>query len=84
MVARRGARRCINLACEENAAGGDYCSECEKRTDVQRDHNMRRKQIDDLWSAVLSSAGVVPMRQRNRGYDKLPFGPGEGGVRRAV
>ncbi len=54
MVVRRGADRCLNLACERPAGAGDYCRGCASDADVQRDHNLRRKAIDELWTAVLS------------------------------
>lgn len=54
MVVRRGADRCLNLGCRQAAGAGDYCLACATDADVQRDHNLRRKAIDELWTAVLS------------------------------
>lgn len=53
MVVRRGAGRCLNLGCQQAAGAGDYCLACATNADVQRDHNLRRKAIDELWIAVL-------------------------------
>lgn len=54
MVVRRGAGRCINLECERPSGPGDYCRGCASDPDVQRDHNLRRKTIGELWTAVLA------------------------------
>ncbi len=55
MVARRGSGHCINLECPL-AAGDDtdYCAGCAVDADIQRDHNLRRKAIDEVWTAALA------------------------------
>lgn len=32
------------------------------------------------YMSLADGVGVVPEQYRNKGYDKLPFGPGEGGI----
>lgn len=55
MVARRGSGHCINLECSLAADDdSDYCAGCAVDPDIQRDHNLRRKAIDELWTAVLA------------------------------
>jgi hypothetical protein len=35
---------------------------------------------DDEYMSLAAGVGIIPEAQRNRGYDKLSFGPGEGGL----
>lgn len=35
---------------------------------------------DNEYMSLAPGVGIIPENQRNRGYDKLAFGPGEGGL----
>jgi hypothetical protein len=36
--------------------------------------------LESEYMSLADGVGIVPKKFRNRGYDKLEFGPGEGGL----
>lgn len=41
---------------------------------------MRREQSEQEYMSLAPEVGIIPTRYRNRGYDKLDFAAGEGGI----
>jgi len=72
MIARRGAKRCLNLTCDGYAYGGDYCKRCSALEEVRRDHNGRLKQMEVVWNSAVPHLLNTPSKVRERRLNRSP------------
>jgi hypothetical protein len=79
-LARRGAGECMSCG-QPSATGSTYCQRHDGDTwgNKKLERDLRRA-LECAAPAILHG-GVVPEDQRNQGYRKLGYAPGEGGVR---